>query len=171
MLQYTDALERGDLGEIRASWRGQDTWRALAGGGARFAVDREVEGLLNTGGVYRPREPKAVVPDKAELIDCVKKGDSVMARWRVQRATQSAEVAYTFRLWGKSLVVDVYCSGGQAGEMHAGAVEGAVNAAPGGRALLDRRGLGRGARPACRVGDGQRVQAFVSDDLLRPLSQ
>ncbi|MFZ5829640.1 MAG: hypothetical protein ACOY3P_06115, partial [Planctomycetota bacterium] len=127
VLQYTYAPERGDLGDIRASWRGQDTLRPLAGGGARFAVDREVEGLLNTGGVYLPREPKALAPEQTQLIDCVTEGDSVISRWRVQRSAQSAEVAYTFRLWGKCLVVDVHCSGGQVGEIHAGAVEGAVS--------------------------------------------
>jgi hypothetical protein len=86
-----------------------------------------VEGLLNVGGVYRPREPKTLAPDKAELIECVKEDDSVISRWRLHRAAQSAEATYTFRLWGKSLVVDVRCNGGEVGEIHAGGVHGAEN--------------------------------------------
>ena len=126
VLQYTYAPERGDLGDVRASWQEQDKLQLLAGGGVRFALDQEVEGLLNAGGVYLPREPKAAAPEKSQLIECVKEGDCVISRWRLQRAAQSAEVTYTFRLWGKSLVVDVQCNGGQVGEIHAGAVEGAV---------------------------------------------
>jgi hypothetical protein len=127
VLQYTYAPERGDLGDVRARWNGQEPLQPLAGGGVRFAVDREVEGLLNVGGVYRPREPKALAPDKAKLIECVKEDDSVISRWRLQRETQSAEATYTFRLWGKSLVVDVHCPGGEVGEIHAGGVQGPVN--------------------------------------------
>jgi hypothetical protein len=107
---------RGCPGEMERA----GSLQPLAGGGVRFAVDREVEGLLNVGGVYLPREPKAVAPEKAELIECVKEDDSVIARWRLQRGTQSAEATYTFRLWGKSLVVDVHCNGGEVGEIHAG---------------------------------------------------
>lgn len=127
VLEYAYAPERGDLGDVRASWNGQEPLRPLAGGGVRFAVDREVEGLLNPAGVYLPQEPKALPPEKAELLECGKSGDAVVSRWRLRRGMQSAEVAYTFRLWGKSLVVDVHCNGGEAGEIHAGAVEGAPN--------------------------------------------
>jgi len=75
VLQYTYVPERGDLGDVRARWNGQETLQPLGGGGVRFAVDRQVEGLLNVGGVYRPREPKALAPDKAELIECEEAGD------------------------------------------------------------------------------------------------
>jgi hypothetical protein len=126
-LEYVYAPQSGDLGDVSIRWQGETPMRPLVGGGVRLATADEVEGLLNWGGVYIPREPKAVVPETIRLIDCKRDGDSVISQWRVENDSQSAEVTYTFRLWGKSLVVDVHCQGGEVAEVHAGAVQGVAN--------------------------------------------
>lgn len=126
-LEYLYRPESGTLGDISAIWQGAagSTLHPLAEGGVRLAVDRNVEGLLNTGGVYLPRTPKAVAPDKIVPVECRQEGNTVIARWRVTRDGQSAEVTYTLRLWQKSLVVDVHCGGGEVGEVSLGGVAGA----------------------------------------------
>lgn len=126
-LEYRYEPRRGDLGDVTTRWLAQPegVLRPMAGGGVRLATDDDLEGLLNWGGVYVAREPKAVAPDRREMIDCRQVGDTVIARWRVAQGARKADVVYTFRLWQKSLVVDVQCSGGQVGEVQIGRVEGA----------------------------------------------
>jgi len=128
-LEYHYRPASGTLGDVSAKWEGAagGAMRPLAEGGVRLAVDHGVEGLLNSGGVYLPRQPKAVPPEKIEPIACSRQGDAVVSRWRVSRGPQSAEVTYTLRLWQKSLVVDIQCSGGEVGEVCLGGVAGADN--------------------------------------------
>ena len=126
-LEYRYRPATGTLGDVSAKWQGAagNMLRPLAEGGVRLTVDRNVEGLLNTGGVYLPAKPQAVAPEKIEPLECRLGGDTVVSRWRVARGRQSAVVAYTLRLWQKSLLVDVRCGGGEVGEVSLGGVAGA----------------------------------------------
>ena len=128
-LEYRYRPESGTLGDVSARWQAVagKTLHPLAEGGVRLAVDRNVEGLLNTGGVYLPRTAKAVAPENIEPVACRQEGPAVVARWRVSRGPQAAEVTYTLRLWQKSLVVDVQSGGGAVGEVSLGGVAGADN--------------------------------------------
>ena len=78
------------------------------------------------GGVYcfRKEDSPAVAPDRIELVRCEREGDTVVSTWRWTVDGKSAEVAYTLRLWQKSLVVDVRCLGGLAGEVRVGRAVG-----------------------------------------------
>jgi len=76
------------------------------------------------GGVYVQTAKGPMLPAKAELLGAQKKGETVEARWRLSAEGVTAEVAYTFRLWSKSLVVDVVCLGGQVGEVRFGKAVG-----------------------------------------------
>jgi hypothetical protein len=128
-LEYRYRPASGTLGDISAKWRDAagGPLRPLAEGGVRLAADHNVEGLLNTGGVYLPRQPKAAPPGRIEPIACRQENDALIARWRVSCGPRSAEVVYTMRLWQKSLVIDVQCGGGEVGELALGGVAGAEN--------------------------------------------
>jgi hypothetical protein len=88
----------GNLGEIAAAVNGGAWFRPMDGGGVRFA------GPVAEG----------------ELISAALNGDAVEAKFRYG----SRMVEYQFRLWQKSLVLDVWCDGGEAVELSFGRVAG-----------------------------------------------
>jgi len=105
----------GTLGDVTAEWEH---------GGASVRFQPMVD-----GGVYfhGGNDNAAVPPVKAKLLNCEKQGDALVARWQCQWDDQAAEVAYTFRLWQKSLVIDVACAGGVAEEVRFGRAAGLPN--------------------------------------------
>ena len=104
-LEYRYEPKTGTLGDVTAQWGGMfgKKFRPMADGGVLFVV-----------------ENKPVAPERAERIKCEKDGDKVVATWRLALGDKTMDVTYTFRLWQKSLVVDVKCLGGQAGEFAIG---------------------------------------------------
>ena len=102
---YTYAPQNGTLSEVTVSVNGGPAFRPLDGGGLRFAED--------TG--KRAAEGKLV---SASLLNGV-----VRAKFRF--GMQTAE--YALRLWQKSLVLDVWCDGGEAAELDFGQVSGVAN--------------------------------------------
>ncbi len=132
VLAYRYRPETGTLGDVTAvpGGKGTEAFRPLAGGGVRFAPERFAPGALNPGGVFIPRKAGSpLVPEKIENIDCVQRGDTVVSRWRMSAGRRRAVVTYRFRLWRRSLVVDVQCTGGQIGAFVLGGTEGLDNAA------------------------------------------
>jgi len=130
ILEYRYEPLQGNLGDVTVRWgkAPTDIFRPMDGGGVRLAVNNEVEGLLeDRHGAYLPRELIALDPENAELIECRISGETVVSRWKVGSGSQSAEVEYVFRIWQKSLVTDVHCTGGHAGEVSLGKVRGTVN--------------------------------------------
>lgn len=107
-LIYRLKPESGTLGDITAYWEGR-------GEPIRPCVD---------GGVYLVGERGAVPPEKAEALGTALDGDRVVSRWRMTAGAASAEVTYTYRLWNKSLVIDVVAPGGQVAEVRFGRVLG-----------------------------------------------
>ena len=99
---YEYRPEKGGLGELTARVNGGATFKPLNGGGVRFAdtaANTVAEGELVS----------------AELLDGV-----VRAAFRMG----SRAVEYELRLWQKSLVLDVWCEGGEATELSFGQVSG-----------------------------------------------
>jgi len=107
-LEYRYEPKTGTLGDVSARWSGRGgAFQPMAGGGVLFAAGNN-----------------PVPPEKLELLQCQRTGETVVSRWRATVGNRTAEVAYTFRLWQKSLVVDVKCLGGAVGEFRIGQAMG-----------------------------------------------
>ncbi|NUQ65530.1 MAG: immunoglobulin domain-containing protein, partial [Pirellulales bacterium] len=112
-LVYRYQPATGTLGDITALWDGLGTpFRPMADGGLYFAVDE--------GG-------KVVAPDKIELVSCRLQDGAIASAWKCTVGNREILAKYTFRLWQKSLVVDVECLGGEVGEFRVGRAAGVEN--------------------------------------------
>ncbi|MFZ2642461.1 MAG: hypothetical protein WA117_15810 [Verrucomicrobiia bacterium] len=112
-LEYRYEPKTGTLGDVTARWSGRgDRFQPMADGGIFFSS---------------AQPGKALAPEKFEPLGCERVRDTVISRWRCRLGERSAEVAYTFRLWQKSLVVDVKCPGGEVGEIRFGKAVGVEN--------------------------------------------
>ncbi len=110
-LTYRLTPATGTWSDISAQWQGRGgEFHPLVNGGVRLAVG-----------------DGAVVPERAELLSAERTGDAVTIRWRVSAGDAEAEVAYTYRLWNKSLVIDTICLGGAVAEVAYGSAEGLGN--------------------------------------------
>jgi hypothetical protein len=107
-LTYTLDPKTGTLGDISARWKGR-------GGQVRPCVD---------GGVRLSVDGVSVAPEKLEPLGTQVNGDTAVSRWRVSARGVSAEVTYTYHLWNKSLVVDVFAPGGNVAEVVYGRAQG-----------------------------------------------
>lgn len=105
---YTYRPRTGDLAELTVSVNGGQPYRPLDGGGLRFADTKE--GAIAAG----------------SLISAALENGVVRARF----ALGSRVADYELRLWQKSLVLDVWCDGGEATALHFGRVSGVVNPKP-----------------------------------------
>jgi hypothetical protein len=107
-LTYRIEPKTGTLGDISAHWEDR-------GAAIQPCVD---------GGVYLQGEGEPVAPERAEHLGTPREGDTVQSHWRLTVGDLSAEVTYIYRLWGKSLVVDIIAPGGQVGEVRYGRAVG-----------------------------------------------
>lgn len=102
----------GTLSDVTAKWVGRgETFQPLDGGGVLFA---SADG-------QDPVPPESCALIRSERID-----NTVRASWRCQLQDKSVVLQYTFRLWQKSLVVDVECQGDEIGDFRLGRVVGAT---------------------------------------------
>ena len=92
----------GALSELTAAVNGAPAFHPLQGGGMRFTDTPE-----NT-------------ITQGELIDARLSNNTITARFRMGERT----VDYQFQLWQKSLILDAWCDGGEATELHFGTVDG-----------------------------------------------
>lgn len=99
----------GTLSDVTVRADGEESFRPLDGGGVCL-VDPE------TGAVSEP--------ERLELVDTWVDGDALHSRWAVSSADVEADVEYVFRVWNRSLVVDVLCPGGEVGEVRFGWASG-----------------------------------------------
>ena len=112
-LEYRYEPKSGTLSDVTARWAGRSSvFQPLAKGSVLFTA---------------PDKTKSLPPDKFDLLRCDRVGDTVVSQWRCAVSNRTAEVAYTFRLWQKSLVVDVKCLGGDVGEFQVGQAVGVDN--------------------------------------------
>ena len=109
-LEYRYTPGKGDLGDVTALWLGRGpAFQPMANAGVLFAGE----------GDNSPQRPEG-----AELVSCKRVRDTVVSTWKLGLGSRSAEVTYTFRLWQKSLVVDVQCPGGEVGQVAFGSAVG-----------------------------------------------
>jgi hypothetical protein len=66
-------------------------------------------------------------PREARLLQTQSAGSELQASWEVKVNGAATVVRSTVRLWQKSLVVDCFCTGGQATELFYGSLEGVEN--------------------------------------------
>ncbi len=111
VLTYRIEPKTGTLGDISAQWEGR-------GNIIQPCVD---------GGVYLQGEGSPATPEQAIHLGTTRQGDTVQSHWRLTAGELSTEVTYTYRLWNKSLVVDVTAPGGQVGEVRYGHAVGLDN--------------------------------------------
>jgi hypothetical protein len=129
-LEYRYRPKKGDLSDITAQWMDGDSeeLRPMDNGGIKMKTDDEVDSLITERfGNFRPNRETARDPENFKLIDCIISGNTVVTRWKVGYDKQSTEVEYTFRIWQKSLVIDVKSLGGEVGKVSLGKVSNAVN--------------------------------------------
>lgn len=101
-VKYDYAPRTGNLGEITASVNGVAAFRPMDGGGVRFAGE------------------DAKTPAEGQLVSASLANDAITAKFRYG----AREVEYALRLWQKSLVLDVWCAGGEAAELSFGRAAG-----------------------------------------------
>jgi hypothetical protein len=109
VLTYRYEPATGTWSDLTAQWQGRGgVFRPLAGGGVR---------LVGANG--EPIPPEKLTVQRVELAE-----GAVSAAWQAAAGEQTAAVSYTFRLWGKTLVLDTACRGGLVSEVRYGRAEG-----------------------------------------------
>ncbi|GAB4136228.1 MAG: hypothetical protein Kow0040_22130 [Thermogutta sp.] len=133
-LEYRYLPRTGTLSDITATWEPKPAEAATSDGSTgrvRFQpmVDGAVVFAQDESGPASPRAGQAQEGASlaAELLSCERTGDTVTAKWRMPLGNQSAVVEYAFRLWQKSLVVDVACRGGRVEQFQFGRAVGLTN--------------------------------------------
>ncbi len=123
-LSYRYSPTTGGLGDLTAEWEGGGPFQPLAGGGSRFCA--------------KPGTPGGL-PEKMELIRCLEGGNvgqignlphgphAIEVVWRCTLGKRTAELHYTFELKQKSLLITVWCPGGEVGEFRVGKAVGLNN--------------------------------------------
>jgi hypothetical protein len=102
------------------------------------------------GGIYLQTSHGPAFPEQAEHLGTSRKGEEVESRWRLTAQGSSSEVTYRYRLWNKSLVIDILAPGGNVAEVRFGRAKG--------RGLKDPRLVTNPFYPA----DGGRPAVLVS---------
>ena len=148
-LRYRIEPRSGSWSDITATW----TPGGRAGGGPAVALQPCVD-----GGVYLRTAKGAVLPEKAAHLGTARKGDTVESRWRVSAAEVFTEVTYIYRLWNKSLVVDVIAPGGAVGEVRFGRALGLTNP----RLVTNPFYPADGGRPAVAVAGSSESPLFLT---------
>ena len=101
----------GTWGDISVKWSGRE-------GEIRPLVD---------GGVYLAVGDQAVAPEQAIHLSTERVGDSVVSHWKLSARGVFAEVTYTWRMEGKTLIVDTAALGGVVAEVRYGRAQGVEN--------------------------------------------
>lgn len=132
-LEYRYLPRTGTLSDITATWQPTQTEAAASNESlTRFEFRPMVDGGVvlardEKGGHAPPAAGELAIGTSsppAELLSCKHNGDTVTAKWRMTCGEHDAVVEYAFRLWQKSLVVDVACRGGHVEQFRFGRAEG-----------------------------------------------
>ena len=110
VLKYALTPNTGTWSDVTARWGQGPVIRPLVDGGVRLSVNGQ-----------------AVAPEQFEPLGTKLEQQTVVSKWQASAAGVSAEVAYTFRLWNKSLVIDTVALGGTVAEVRYGHAEGLEN--------------------------------------------
>jgi hypothetical protein len=109
-LTYSLSPTTGTWSDIEAEWED--------------SVGKVVFRPLTEGGILLSTSQGAVPPDRLTLVSAALEADAVVTRWRAEKADITADVACTYRLWQKSLIIDVACPGGHVAEVRFGKATG-----------------------------------------------
>ena len=140
-LEYRYEPKSGSLGDVTAHWPGRgEAFRPMVDGGVLFAGE------------------KPLAPEDTTLVTCEREGDTVKATWKLKLGERSVRVMYTFRLWQKSLVVDVKCPGGEIGRFDIGRAVGVARP----RLVTLPYLTGEHARPAVLVMGSPQAPLFLT---------
>jgi hypothetical protein len=107
-LTYRFEPKTGTLGDFTARWEGR--------GG-------EITPCIG-GGIFLTRAKGPTAPERAEPLGTERKGETVESRWRLHAAGTTTDVSYAYRLWKKSLVIDVVALGVSVTEVRYGRATG-----------------------------------------------
>ena len=143
-LTYRLAPQTGTLGDISARWQGRGDW---------FQPCRE-------GGVFlQPPGAGVQPPSNAQRLSAEQQADSVVCRWQVESGELSGTLTYTFRLWDKTLVVDVVAPGGMVAEVRYGRAVGLTDPR---LVALPYYTYGQPVRPAIVVAGPEATPLFLA---------
>ena len=107
-LAYRLTPKAGTWSDLQARWAGRTGW-------IRPCVD---------GGIYLFSDNKPRPPGRAEHLGTKRTDETVVSRWRLTAGKISSDISYTYRTWGRSLVIDVLAQGGHVAEVRYGHAEG-----------------------------------------------
>jgi hypothetical protein len=110
------------------------------------------------GGVYLAGPTGPVLPETAEHVGTTLAGQDVTSRWRLSAGALVAEATFTYRLWGKSLVIDVVAPGGMVAEVRYGRARGLQEP----RLVTNPFYPASGGRPAVVVSGSAAAPLFVT---------
>ncbi len=131
--KFKVSLEQAE-GTYRFRYEGDDgtlIYRYRPSSGTLSDIEAEWEGSgqvlrpLDHGGVVLALSAQSDAVPALELLGCRRHGNTLLATWRCTVGDVSTTVEYQFRLWQKSLVVDVACSDAVVEEFRVGSVVGA----------------------------------------------
>lgn len=130
-LEYRYVPRTGTLSDVSVTWEPKQA-EAAASPEPRIAFRPMVDGTVvfardENGGHAPPTAEEATegpAPASAAMLSCERNGDRVTAKWRMRCGEHEAVVEYAFRLWQKSLVVDVACRGGHVEQFRFGRAVG-----------------------------------------------
>ncbi|MCX6903781.1 MAG: hypothetical protein NTW03_09960, partial [Verrucomicrobia bacterium] len=116
-LQYRYEPKSGTWSDLQVSWGPSVVFQGGASSNITFQP-------CVGGGVYLQTSRGATAPESVEHLGSQRKGDTVESRWRLRAGGASNEVTYIYRLWNKSLVMDVLAPGGEVAEVRYGRAVG-----------------------------------------------
>jgi hypothetical protein len=103
------------------------------------------------------------LPEQAEHLGTEQKGDGIESRWRLSAQGVSAEVTYVYRIWNKSLVIEVLAPGGNVAEVRFGRALGPGLERP--RLVTKPFSPPEGARPAVVVSGTAERPLFLAGNV------
>ncbi|HWH70854.1 MAG TPA: hypothetical protein VNT26_15810, partial [Candidatus Sulfotelmatobacter sp.] len=118
-LTYRLTPETGTWSDLAAEWN----FSPGAGTNQHSRSNLQMQPCVE-GGVYLQTARGPALPEKAEHLGSHQNGNEVVSRWRLSAQGVSADVTYAYRLWNKSLVIDVLAPGGQVAEVRFGRAAG-----------------------------------------------
>jgi hypothetical protein len=115
------------------------------------------------GGVYLQTASGPSLPEQAEHLGSHLSGSEVQSRWRLRAHGAAAEVTYVYRLWNKSMVLDVRVTGGQIAEVRFGHAAGTGLENP--RLVTNPYYPADGGRPAVVVSGSSDAPVFLAGNV------
>ncbi|HEY5909052.1 MAG TPA: hypothetical protein VJA21_00455, partial [Verrucomicrobiae bacterium] len=134
-------------------------WEPAVPSGGKLAARFQVQPCAD-GGVYLQTAKGPVRPEKAEHLGTRQQNAGVESRWRLSANGTSVEVTYVYRVWGKSLVIDVLAPGVNVAEVRFGHAQGAGLVDP--RLVTNPFYPAEGGRPAVLVSGSAEAPVFLA---------